>query len=49
MQGIADDLVAWTEHFFGIHTEYQNRPFYIMCESYGGKMTAAWAQALVQV
>ncbi|GMT12317.1 hypothetical protein PFISCL1PPCAC_3614 [Pristionchus fissidentatus] len=43
---IGNDLVAWAVDFFSIHSEYRNRPFFIVCESYGGKMTAEFAAQL---
>uniref|UniRef100_A0AC35TQF7 Carboxypeptidase n=1 Tax=Rhabditophanes sp. KR3021 TaxID=114890 RepID=A0AC35TQF7_9BILA len=44
---IANDLLTWAIDFFSKqHPEYQNRPFYIFSESYGGKMTAEFARFL---
>jgi carboxypeptidase C (cathepsin A) len=50
VQDIANDLFTWAKDFFGTkHPEYQTRPFYIFCESYGGKMSAAFAKTLQDV
>ncbi len=46
---IGQDLLAWARTFFTVHSEYRNRPFYIFCESYGGKMAAEFANVLRQV
>ncbi|XP_019614983.1 PREDICTED: retinoid-inducible serine carboxypeptidase-like [Branchiostoma belcheri] len=43
---VAADLVTLLKAFFNCKTDLQNVPFYIFCESYGGKMSAALAQAL---
>ncbi|XP_033108028.1 retinoid-inducible serine carboxypeptidase-like isoform X2 [Anneissia japonica] len=43
---IAIDLVTILKAFFTKHSEFKTIPFYIFCESYGGKMTAALSQAL---
>ncbi|OWF39721.1 Retinoid-inducible serine carboxypeptidase [Mizuhopecten yessoensis] len=48
---IAEDMLVLLKSFFmeskwGI--KYQHTPFYIFCESYGGKMTAAISQVLYQ-
>jgi len=43
---IADDLVFLFKEFSKAYPEFQKIPLYIFCESYGGKMTAAFAQAL---
>jgi len=45
---IANDMVALLKGFFQVHPELTTNPFYIFCESYGGKMTAATALALHQ-
>ena len=45
---IAADMVALLTAFFKQHSEYSNTPFYIFCESYGGKMTTGIANALLQ-
>uniref|UniRef100_A0A914VFJ8 Retinoid-inducible serine carboxypeptidase n=1 Tax=Plectus sambesii TaxID=2011161 RepID=A0A914VFJ8_9BILA len=45
-QQIGADLVAWATDFFTLHSEYATRPFYIFCESYGGKMSAEFASQL---
>ncbi|KAF8385399.1 hypothetical protein PRIPAC_74541 [Pristionchus pacificus] len=43
---IGNDLVTWAIDFFSVHPEYRTRPFFIVCESYGGKMTAEFAAQL---
>lgn len=43
---IAEDLVAFTTGFLENHPEFKEIPFYIFCESYGGKMAAEYALAL---
>jgi len=43
IQEIADDMVALLKGFFSKHPELLKNPFYIFCESYGGKMAAATA------
>lgn len=43
IQGIADDMVSLLKGFFSKHPEMTTNPFYIFCESYGGKMAAATA------
>jgi serine carboxypeptidase 1 len=43
---IAKDLVDFTIDFMANHTEYKDRPFYIVCESYGGKVSAVYAWQL---
>ncbi|CAJ0940086.1 unnamed protein product, partial [Mesorhabditis belari] len=45
---IGQDLLAWARAFFTVHPEYRTRPFYIFCESYGGKMSAEFARVIVQ-
>lgn len=45
---IADNLVDFLQKFLAIHTEYQTAPFWIFCESYGGKMTAYFGAALTR-
>ncbi|GAB6018431.1 Retinoid-inducible serine carboxypeptidase [Chamberlinius hualienensis] len=37
---IADDMVLFFIQFFNNYPEFQTIPFYIFCESYGGKMTS---------
>ncbi|XP_053392637.1 retinoid-inducible serine carboxypeptidase-like isoform X1 [Mercenaria mercenaria] len=47
--GIAADMMVTLHAFFMIKsTQFQEVPFYIFSESYGGKMTAAISQALYQ-
>jgi len=43
IQQIADDMVALLKGFYTAHPELESNPFYIFCESYGGKMAAATA------
>ncbi|XP_041477535.1 retinoid-inducible serine carboxypeptidase-like [Lytechinus variegatus] len=45
---IADDLVTCITAFFNKLPQFQTTPFYIFSESYGGKMTAAFSQKLLQ-
>jgi len=45
---IASDMVALLKGFYNVHQELKTNPFYIFCESYGGKMAAATALALQQ-
>ncbi|XP_030841632.1 retinoid-inducible serine carboxypeptidase [Strongylocentrotus purpuratus] len=45
---IADDLVTCITAFFNKLPQFQKIPFYIFSESYGGKMTAAFSQKLLQ-
>ena len=44
--GIADDLVTLFKAFLEKQPVFQQIPFYIFCESYGGKMTSAFGVAL---
>uniref|UniRef100_H3D906 Carboxypeptidase n=1 Tax=Tetraodon nigroviridis TaxID=99883 RepID=H3D906_TETNG len=37
---VASDMLVLLKHFFTEKTEFQNIPFYIFSESYGGKMAA---------
>ena len=46
--GIADDLVTLFKAFMDKQPVFQEIPFYIFCESYGGKMTSAFGVALYQ-
>ena len=46
---IGNDLLAWLRQFLVIHSEYRSRPFYIFCESYGGKMTAEFGRQIANV
>ena len=48
LTGIASDLVTLFKAFLEKQPVFQNTPFYIFCESYGGKMTSAFAIALYQ-
>lgn len=43
---IAADLVTMFAGFLKIHPTFQTQPFWIFCESYGGKMTTSFAKAL---
>lgn len=43
IQQIAEDMVALLKGFFSKHPELKTNPFYIFCESYGGKMAAQTA------
>ncbi|CAI2354359.1 unnamed protein product [Caenorhabditis sp. 36 PRJEB53466] len=43
---IGQDLLAWLRRFLALHPEYRTRPFYIFCESYGGKMSAQFAKVI---
>ncbi|PAV80635.1 hypothetical protein WR25_12651 [Diploscapter pachys] len=43
---IGNDLLAWLRQFLVVHSEYRSRPFYIFCESYGGKMTAEFGRQI---
>lgn len=43
---IAADLVTFAASFFDDHPALQTVPFYIICESYGGKMTAEFGLEL---
>ncbi|XP_063443920.1 retinoid-inducible serine carboxypeptidase-like [Mytilus trossulus] len=47
---IAADMIVLLTTFFNSPTgkNFQNVPFYIFCESYGGKMTAAISKSLYQ-
>ncbi|XP_040919043.1 retinoid-inducible serine carboxypeptidase [Toxotes jaculatrix] len=38
---VASDMLVLLKHFFTQKAEFQNMPFYIFSESYGGKMAAA--------
>jgi len=46
IQDIANDMVSLLKGFFEKHPEMTTNPFYIFCESYGGKMAAATALEL---
>ncbi|CAD6196523.1 unnamed protein product [Caenorhabditis auriculariae] len=43
---IGQDLLTWLRKFLVLHSEYRTRPFYIFCESYGGKMSAEFARVI---
>ncbi|CAI4222951.1 unnamed protein product [Auanema sp. JU1783] len=43
---IGQDLLSWLKDFISFHPEYTKRPFYIFCESYGGKMSAEFARVI---
>ncbi|KAK6049298.1 serine carboxypeptidase [Cooperia oncophora] len=45
---IGQDLLAWLRYFLVLHSEYRTRPFFIFCESYGGKMSAEFARVITQ-
>ncbi|XP_071502853.1 retinoid-inducible serine carboxypeptidase-like [Diadema antillarum] len=45
---IADDLLTCITAFFKKLPQFETIPFYIFSESYGGKMTAAFSQKLLQ-
>lgn len=44
--GIAEDLFHVFSAFMGKYPVFSNTPFYIFCESYGGKMTSVFADRL---
>ena len=46
-EDIATNLVLFLKGFLDKHVEFQNQPFWVMCESYGGKMTAYFGAALL--
>jgi len=43
---IAADLVTMFSSFLKRYPNFQSQPFWIFCESYGGKMTTSFAKAL---
>lgn len=43
---IAQALVRFATQFFNKYPQFQQVPFYVFCESYGGKMTAVFGEAL---
>ncbi|VDL81780.1 unnamed protein product [Nippostrongylus brasiliensis] len=45
---IGQDLLLWLRQFLVLHNEYRTRPFFIFCESYGGKMSAEFARVITQ-
>jgi serine carboxypeptidase 1 len=44
--GIASDLVELLKGFMSKYPSLETAPFYVFCESYGGKMTTGFAYAL---
>ncbi|CAJ0590577.1 unnamed protein product [Cylicocyclus nassatus] len=48
VEQIGQDLLAWLRQFLILHSEYRTRPFFIFCESYGGKMSAEFARVITQ-
>ena len=46
--GIAEDLFTVFSSFMSKYSVFSNTPFYIFCESYGGKMTPVFADRLYQ-
>ena len=48
MTGIAADLLTMLKSFLHDMPVFKNIPFYIFCESYGGKMTSAFGVTLYQ-
>ncbi|VDO87352.1 unnamed protein product [Heligmosomoides polygyrus] len=48
VEQIGQDLLAWIRQFLVNHPEYRTRPFFIFCESYGGKMSAEFARVITQ-
>lgn len=46
--GITDDLIVLFKAFLETYTVFQNIPFYIFCESYGGKYTSSFGVALLK-
>ena len=48
VSGIAEDLFRIFSEILDKHTILQNKPLYIFCESYGGKMTAVFANRLYE-
>jgi serine carboxypeptidase 1 len=44
---IADDLVTLFTAFLTAYPVFQTVPFFVFCESYGGKMTTTFATALL--
>ncbi|XP_002160212.1 retinoid-inducible serine carboxypeptidase [Hydra vulgaris] len=45
---IAEDLYIFLKYFFSKKPEFSTVPFYITCESYGGKMTSAFGVRLLE-
>lgn len=48
VEQIGQDLLAWIRQFLVNHPEYRTRPFFVFCESYGGKMSAEFARVITQ-
>lgn len=48
VQEITDDLIEFFKQWLEKNPQYEERPFYIISESYGGKMAAALAKDLDQ-
>jgi serine carboxypeptidase 1 len=46
-EGIASNLVLFMQGFLVAHPEFKGKPFWVFCESYGGKMAAYFGAALV--
>lgn len=44
---IAADLVTLTSAFLEKYPAFRSAPLYVFCESYGGKMTTGFANALL--
>lgn len=47
-ENIADNLLVFLKKFLVKHSEYVHSPFWVFCESYGGKMTAYFGARLVK-
>jgi serine carboxypeptidase 1 len=45
---IANDLIALMQAFTTKYPIFQTNPFWVFCESYGGKMTSVFGVALQQ-
>lgn len=45
---VASDMLVLLQHFFTSRPEFQDIPFYIFSESYGGKMAAAISSELIK-
>ena len=44
---IADDMVRFLQQWLKLYPNFKTQPFYVFCESYGGKMTTGLATALL--